>query len=145
MGGQARQRSAGGRAVHRRLAEAGAPGPRSIARIARRAAYVSITLSIKLYRVAISPLLTALYGPACRYEPSCSEYAHDAIAAHGVGAGGWLAIKRLGRCRPGGGWGVDPVPTKLPHATRCALETDRYGGVALANRAAASGAAPERV
>ncbi|HVC43258.1 MAG TPA: membrane protein insertion efficiency factor YidD [Candidatus Binataceae bacterium] len=144
MAEQARRRPAGERLILDRPAATGEPGAQSIATMARRAVHVSITLSIKLYQVAISPLLTALYGPACRYEPSCSEYAHDAIAAHGVGAGGWLAIKRLGRCRPGGGWGVDPVPTKLDGAKRRALETDRDAGAALANDAA-TGARPERV
>jgi uncharacterized protein len=149
MAEQEGPRPAGGRFVLERSAETGAPGARSIAAVARRAANISIRLSIKHYRVAISPMLTALYGPACRYEPSCSEYAQDAIAAHGVAAGGWLALKRIGRCRPGGGWGVDPVPTKLAGAMRGADEmrraraTDRDTGVALASEAAA-GARPER-
>jgi hypothetical protein len=80
--------------------------PKLFASIARRAAI----LSINLYRAAISPILIGLVGPACRYEPSCSAYARDAIREHGVAAGGVLAIKRIARCRPGGGWGFDPVP-----------------------------------
>lgn len=61
---------------------------------------------IHVYRLVVSPLL----GPACRFAPSCSAYAVEAIREHGPGAGLWLAIKRLSRCRPGGGAGFDPVP-----------------------------------
>jgi len=48
--------------------------------------------------------------PTCRYSPSCSQYAIEAFERHGVLKGGWLAIKRLGRCNPWGGHGHDPVP-----------------------------------
>ena len=58
------------------------------------------------YRWLISPLL----GPRCRYLPTCSEYALTALAGHGALAGGWLTLKRLGRCHPWGGSGYDPVP-----------------------------------
>lgn len=61
---------------------------------------------IRLYQRVISPLLP----PACRFTPTCSAYAIEAIAVHGVLRGLWLALKRLSRCRPGGGWGHDPVP-----------------------------------
>ncbi len=46
----------------------------------------------------------------CRYYPSCSAYAREAVALHGAGRGAWLAARRLGRCRPLGGHGFDPVP-----------------------------------
>jgi putative membrane protein insertion efficiency factor len=46
----------------------------------------------------------------CRYWPSCSEYAREAIERHGALGGGWLAVRRLGRCHPWGGHGADPVP-----------------------------------
>ena len=59
-----------------------------------------------LYRVTVSPLL----GPACRFEPSCSQYAAEAIERHGVLRGTWLSARRLGRCHPLGGRGYDPVP-----------------------------------
>jgi uncharacterized protein len=62
------------------------------------------------YRWAISPLLMATVGPACRFEPTCSEYAHQALAAHGLSRGFYLTLRRLLRCRPKGGWGYDPVP-----------------------------------
>lgn len=58
------------------------------------------------YQITVSPWL----GPACRFEPSCSHYAAEAIQRHGVGRGSWLAVKRLGRCHPLGGSGYDPIP-----------------------------------
>lgn len=61
---------------------------------------------IRLYQWTISPLL----GVSCRYAPSCSAYAIEAIAAHGAARGGWLALRRLMRCHPWGGSGYDPVP-----------------------------------
>jgi uncharacterized protein len=71
-------------------------------------AIVCATAVIDLYRVA-SPMIVTAAGPACRFEPSCSRYAREAIAKHGVLRGGSMAIKRLIRCRPAGGWGYDPV------------------------------------
>ena len=58
------------------------------------------------YRRFLSPLL----GPRCRFTPSCSQYAVDAIRTHGAGRGSWLAIKRVGRCHPFHPGGEDPVP-----------------------------------
>ena len=69
---------------------------------------------IRFYQQFISPGLHAPVGVACRFEPSCSRYAYEAIERHGAARGAWLAAKRLGRCRPGGGSGYDPVPTVLP-------------------------------
>jgi|SRR5215472_5475267 len=63
-----------------------------------------------LYRVALSPLFHALYGPACRFEPSCSRFAADAIREHGPGRGAAMTLRRLARCHPLGGHGYDPVP-----------------------------------
>lgn len=64
------------------------------------------------YRWVISPVKTALFGPLgrCRFTPSCSAYALEAVRAHGAWRGGWLALRRLGRCHPWGGCGHDPVP-----------------------------------
>ena len=66
--------------------------------------------SLWLYRFSLSPLLHALFGPACRFEPSCSRFAADAIHEHGLGRGAAMTIKRLARCHPLGGHGYDPVP-----------------------------------
>ncbi|MEO0575868.1 MAG: membrane protein insertion efficiency factor YidD [Pseudomonadota bacterium] len=61
---------------------------------------------IRIYQVAMSPLL----GANCRYQPTCSAYAREAVLMHGARKGGWLALKRLARCHPWGGHGHDPVP-----------------------------------
>jgi len=61
---------------------------------------------IRFYQAAISPLTL----PSCRYTPSCSAYAKEAIEVHGAAAGGWLALRRILRCHPWGGYGYDPVP-----------------------------------
>jgi len=61
---------------------------------------------IRLYQRLVSPLLP----PSCRFYPSCSQYAADAIEAHGVLAGSWLAVGRLARCHPWHPGGVDLVP-----------------------------------
>ena len=61
---------------------------------------------IRLYQLTLSPWL----GNPCRYEPTCSRYAAEAIELHGAVRGVWLAAKRLGRCHPWGGSGYDPVP-----------------------------------
>lgn len=61
---------------------------------------------IRFYRYALSPLL----GPRCRFYPSCSEYAGEALQRHGLRAGLWLALRRLSRCHPWHPGGADPVP-----------------------------------
>ncbi len=61
---------------------------------------------IRAYQLFLSPVLP----PSCRYLPTCSEYAMEAIATHGAGRGLWLAARRLLRCHPWGGSGYDPVP-----------------------------------
>ncbi len=66
--------------------------------------------ALAIYRAAISPVIHALNGPACRFEPSCSEYARDAIAEYGIIRGAAIGLWRIARCNPFGGHGYDPVP-----------------------------------
>ena len=66
------------------------------------------------YRLAVSPLLPS----ACRYTPSCSAYALEALSRHGALRGGWLAVCRIARCHPWAGFGYDPVPE--PSSARAA-------------------------
>ena len=61
---------------------------------------------VRAYQALLSPFLPA----ACRFRPSCSHYALEAVRVHGAWRGGGLALTRLWRCRPGGGFGDDPVP-----------------------------------
>jgi uncharacterized protein len=61
---------------------------------------------IRLYQLTISPLL----GPTCRFTPSCSDYAREAIQQHGAAKGLWLATRRIAHCHPGCAGGHDPVP-----------------------------------
>ncbi|MGE0859989.1 MAG: membrane protein insertion efficiency factor YidD [Gammaproteobacteria bacterium] len=61
---------------------------------------------VAFYRLALSPLI----GPRCRYTPTCSEYAAEALRQYGAARGAWLAARRLARCHPWGGSGYDPVP-----------------------------------
>lgn len=65
-----------------------------------------MVLPIKFYQGAISPMFPA----CCRYTPTCSQYAIQALRKHGPLRGSWLAIKRICRCHPWGGSGYDPVP-----------------------------------
>lgn len=63
---------------------------------------------IRGYQLLVSPF----FPPSCRYLPTCSEYAREAVARHGPVKGAWLAVTRLLRCHPWSGWGYDPVPEK---------------------------------
>jgi putative membrane protein insertion efficiency factor len=65
-----------------------------------------LVVMLRCYRYAISPML----GSNCRFHPSCSEYAIDALKRYGVGKGLWLALRRIGRCNPWHPGGFDPVP-----------------------------------
>ncbi len=73
-----------------------------------------LVLGVRIYRWVISPAKAVLFGPLgrCRFTPSCSAYALEALQRHGALAGSWLALKRIGRCHPWGGCGHDPVPEK---------------------------------
>jgi putative membrane protein insertion efficiency factor len=66
----------------------------------------ALLIFIRFYQTAISPLTP----PSCRYTPTCSAYAAEAIGRHGSIKGSWLALRRLLRCHPFGGRGYDPVP-----------------------------------
>lgn len=69
------------------------------------AAYI-LALPVRFYRLVLSPLV----GSNCRYHPTCSAYALEALQKHGALKGGWLAARRIARCHPWGGSGVDNVP-----------------------------------
>ena len=80
-----------------------------------------LTGIIRLYRWLVSPVLTQLFNPngLCRFNPSCSEYALQAIQTHGALRGSWLAFKRILRCNPWGSFGFDPVPPKHGQGCGC--------------------------
>lgn len=65
-----------------------------------------VSLPVRAYRLVLSPWI----GNSCRFHPTCSAYAMEALEKHGAIKGGWLAAKRIARCRPGGGSGIDNVP-----------------------------------
>jgi putative membrane protein insertion efficiency factor len=67
------------------------------------------------YRVLLSPIHHALFGPCCRFEPTCSAYAEEAVRTHGAWHGTWLAARRLARCHPLARAGFDPVPPRETH------------------------------
>jgi uncharacterized protein len=83
-------------------------------------AHLSLAL-IRVYKLSLSPYV----GRECRYLPTCSSYAADAIRAHGAWAGGWMTAARICRCHPLGGAGWDPAPTEKPGAP--AWAPWRYG------------------
>lgn len=68
----------------------------------------ALVLTIRAYQYAIRPLL----GAHCRYYPSCSDYAREAIERHGAARGSWLAVRRISRCHPYHPGGYDPVPDR---------------------------------
>ncbi len=73
----------------------------------------ALTLPIVFYRRFISPL----FGPVCRYQPTCSAYALQALRTHGALRGGWLALRRIARCHPFRPGGYDPVPPREGEGT----------------------------
>jgi putative membrane protein insertion efficiency factor len=66
----------------------------------------AVVALIRLYQTVVSPVL----GPRCRFHPSCSCYAADAVTHHGAARGLWLALRRIARCHPWTEGGIDPVP-----------------------------------
>ncbi|MDX1710769.1 MAG: membrane protein insertion efficiency factor YidD [Rhodovibrionaceae bacterium] len=78
----------------------------SVTGVLRGTAVFAVLLPVRVYRLAISPYMPM----SCRYWPSCSTYALQAVQSHGPLRGAWLALGRILRCHPWGGWGYDPVP-----------------------------------
>lgn len=72
-----------------------------------------VALPVRAYRLFLSPWL----GNSCRFQPTCSVYALEALEKHGAFRGTWLAINRIGRCHPMGGSGYDPVPERMNRTT----------------------------
>lgn len=69
-----------------------------------------VSLPVRFYRVVFSPWV----GHGCRFQPTCSAYAMEALERHGAIKGTWLTIRRIGRCHPWGSSGYDPVPGTAP-------------------------------
>ena len=89
----------------------------SIKSVLRRGLTLPLIGIIRLYQYGISPLL----GPRCRFWPSCSNYAIDALRLHGPFKGSWLALRRILKCHPWHAGGIDPVP---PPCCKCDRDTD---------------------
>ncbi|WP_456267278.1 membrane protein insertion efficiency factor YidD [Kushneria sp. AK178] len=81
---------------------------RQLLRGLKKALAMVLIALVRVYQYGISPLI----GPRCRFWPTCSNYAIEAIQRHGAVRGGWLALRRLLRCHPFCAGGVDPVPEK---------------------------------
>ncbi|WP_347139726.1 membrane protein insertion efficiency factor YidD [Paracoccus sp. SSK6] len=73
-----------------------------------------LALPVRGYQLLASPWV----GHGCRFQPTCSAYALDALSRHGALRGTWLAVRRIGRCHPWGGSGYDPVPGSDPDHER---------------------------
>lgn len=84
---------------------------------------IVIEVMFAIYKRLLSPILQAgagVTGGACRFQPTCSEYAAIALHEHGWFRGGWMALRRVLRCHPGNSGGFDPVPPK-----RSAMQSSR--------------------
>jgi uncharacterized protein len=88
--------------------------------VRRKAAYVLL----RIYKASFSPIFFA-FGARCQHKPSCSEFGAECVARHGWWAGGWMAMARFVRCRPGGSFGYDPAPDVKPDVP--AWQPWRYG------------------
>ena len=82
-------------------------------------ARVILVMCVRVYQRVLSPALMVIFGPmaGCRFEPTCSQYAAEAVERHGALRGSWLASQRLCRCHPWGGCGHDPVPPSRIYRT----------------------------
>ena len=74
-----------------------------------------IAFALRIFLRAYQLLLSPILGANCRYDPTCSAYAMEALEKHGALKGTWLAVRRISRCHPWGGWGYDPVPDAHDH------------------------------
>ena len=79
-----------------------------------------IRLLIRSYQLFISPVLSLIVGAnaGCRFQPTCSQYFLEAVETHGALRGSWLGLKRIARCHPWGGQGIDPVPLRESQSSR---------------------------
>lgn len=82
---------------------------------------------LEFYRYWLSPAIHSLFPSGCRYQPTCSHYASEAIAVHGAARGGWMALKRLSRCHPFGPGGFDPVPLPVDQTINRTIHRDARG------------------
>ncbi len=85
----------------------------SIKAVTRGVTIAPFLAAIWIYRLFLSPFL----GRQCRFLPTCSHYAEEALQRHGAISGSWLTLRRLVRCHPWGGSGYDPVPDKLSQSS----------------------------
>ncbi len=87
--------------------------------MASRFVDILFRLLFGFYRYGVSPVLAAFgVRGACRFTPTCSEYAREALREHGPWRGSWLALRRIGRCHPWGKSGFDPVPKKIVNSKK---------------------------
>lgn len=91
--------------------------------IARTSQWLALA-SIRAYQLFLGPF----FGGACRFEPSCSAYAYEAIQRFGAARGTWLGMKRLLRCRPPSAGGYDPVPEESEFSTHAKANFERVPG-----------------
>ncbi len=82
---------------------------------------------IRGYQLLISPM----FPPSCRYFPTCSDYARQAVAVHGPLKGGWLGLRRILSCHPWGGLGYDPVPAPLRGRTAKKTAEEKTSGLGV--------------
>jgi uncharacterized protein len=103
---------------------------------ARPASVAARVLVVMLtgYRRFVSPLL----GPRCRFYPSCSAYALEAVQVHGALRGSWLAVRRLSRCHPFHPGGLDPVPRREPEQAAAKTAVTDVRGAGVTSRAQGS-------
>ena len=93
-----------------------------------------LLLPIRAYRRFVSPALVARNGTACRFDPTCSAYAEEAIATHGAVRGSWLTVRRISKCHPWGPVGDDPVPARHAHRRSVSRATGRAHAAAAAGQ-----------